>query len=512
MLFVAIVISLSAAAAWAEVKVAGIFGSQMVLQREQPIRIWGQAAPGEQVTVSFSRTDGTKAGEQASTVADAKGQWELTLGKYPTGGSWALKVSASNTIEFDDILIGDVWLCSGQSNMQWVVKQAQQADQEYAKADLPAVRMFTVPRVVSIEPGTDVKADWIKAGPDTAAGMSAVGYFFGRALHEHLDVPIGLVNSSWGGTRIETWMTPKALAATPNGQADIDNWRKQVSDIDAKATEAQDAKQLAEYEARLKQWEADKAAGKAVGRPPKKPRTGPPLNNPQGANHLYFSMIQPIERLKIRGVIWYQGEANAKPGQAQEYRDELMQLVLGWREVFAQPELPFFWVQLPEFGQRQDWPLVREAMLQARSVPHTEMAIALGLGDEKNIHPGRKREVGERLALLARHVAYGEQLLCQGPIYKSAQFDAGKAIIEFDHIGEGLVLTPQDRPGFEIAGEDKKFVPAQAKLENSKLVVWSDSVPAPKAVRYGWSAYPAVWLTNSASLPASPFRTDDWPM
>ena len=497
----------------AEVKVASIFTDHMVLQRDQSIVVWGWADPGEKVAVNFSRTDGTKAGEQATTQADAHGSWEVTLGKYPTGGTWALQVRGANTIDLSDILIGDVWLCSGQSNMQLTVNRAQQADQEYAKVDKPAVRMFSVKRTVATQPQKDLKGGWIKADPQTVMGMSAAGYFFGRALHEHLHIPIGLVHSSWGGTRIETWLTPEAMAKTPGGQEEVDKWRKLVADFNVEAYQADKARKMAEYEAQLNQWKTDKAAGKQVGQAPRKPRFGrTPMDNQQGANHLYFSMIHPLQRLKIRGVIWYQGESNARGTAAYNYRYQLAQLVLGWREFFGQPNLPLFWVQLPGFGPGGHWPMMRESMMDARKVPNADMAIALGLGEAKNIHPGRKREVGERLALVARHIAYGEDLVWQGPIYKSMKVDGHKAILEFDHIGKGLKLEPQKQPSFEIAGEDKKFVPAQVKLEGDRLVVWADDVAAPKSVRYAWSAMPAVWLYNSAGLPASPFRTDDWPI
>lgn len=512
MLWVACCLGLiGALPAKADVRLPGVFTDNMILQWDKPIVIWGWAEPGEAVTVQLQRTDSAQVElSGAQTDADENGAWEVTLPKRPTGGVWTLTVKGANALELSDILFGDVWLCSGQSNMQWTVKGSSKENQEYAAVELPDVRMFTVARAVKIAPSDEVKGMWTKAAPETVNSMSAVGYFFGRALHEHLKVPIGLISSNWGGTRIETWMTPEALAEVPGGKEEIEKRRQANDAFDLEAAQAELEKRLDTWKKQMADWKAKKEAGEKVGRQPRKPGIRSPHRNQQAANHLYFGMIHPFIKLRIRGVIWYQGESNANRGNAANYRNQLPKLVTGWRKAFAEPELPFFWVQLPGWQRGGNWPEVREGMRLAREVPYADMAIALGLGHPTNIHPPHKREVADRLALVARHIAYGEKdLIWQGPIYKSVTFKDGKAVLEFDHVGEGLKLEPQEKPGFEVAGEDGNFVPAEATLEGDRVVVSSEQVPDPKVVRYGWSAMPPVWLSNSAGLPASPFRTSD---
>jgi len=487
----------------ADVRLPGIIQSHMVLQRDVAVPIWGWAEPEEEITV-------TLAGQTKSATAGADGKWTVKLDPLTAGGPHTMTIAGANTITLEDILVGEVWLCSGQSNMAMTVAGVRDAEQEAAAADLPQIRMATLTRQAAPEPQEDcpVRA-WQVCSPETVKGFSATAYFLGRHLHQHLNVPIGLINSSWGGTCVEAWTSREALAQLESGRALIEKWQKMAAEYDPEA--AQQA-----YEKRLAEWQ-EKVKGIPAGEPrPRKPT--PPIHpekNQNAPGTLYNGMIAPLVPFAIRGAAWYQGERNSNSvTDAYEYREELPALIGNWRQVWGQGEFPFLFVQLPNFAGKQAdaLPLNRESMLLSLRTPNTAMAITIDIGETDNIHPKNKQDVGERLGLAARAIAYGENLVASGPVYRSMEIQDSQVILTFNHIGSGLVARGGELREFAIAGEDRHFVPARAEIKADTVVVWSDEVVEPVAVRYGWASDPRCNLYNQEGLPASPFRTDDWPV
>lgn len=498
-----------ASAVRADVKLPAIFGSNMVLQRDQPIGIWGWADAGEEVTVTLGD------GNTATGKPDAGGKWKVQLAAMKASAvakdaGLVLTVKGKNTVALSNVLIGEVWVCSGQSNMAFALRQAEGADQAIAASNQPAIRLITVPRVPIDKPQGDFIAKWEVCGPQTAAQFSAVAYFFGRDLLQHLNVPIGLINTSYGGTAAEAWTSRAALESEPSLKPLLADWDKRVAE---QTTE----KVLAQNQEALKRWQiaVEKAKAEKV-EPPAKPRplveAGRSQNRPA---NLYNGMIAPLLGLSVRGVIWYQGEGNVP--RAHQYRTLFPLMIKNWRTDFGQPELPFGFVQLAPFRYTRNDPGMGAELWEAqlntlRTVPHTGMAVITDIGDPKDIHPTKKEEVGKRLALWARGKVYGEKdVVYSGPIYKASHAADGKIILTFDHIGGGL-KSRDDKPltHFEIAGEDKAFVPAEAKIEGDTVVVWAKDVAKPAAVRFGWRDDAEPNLANKEGLPASPFRTDDW--
>jgi sialate O-acetylesterase len=487
----------------ADVRLPGIIQSHMVLQRDVSVPIWGWAEPEEEVTVAI-------AGQAKNAAAGPDGRWIVRLDPLAAGGPHTMTVSGTNTIALEDILVGEVWLCSGQSNMAMAVGGARDAEQEIAAASFPQIRMATVARQAAAEPQEDCQVPaWQVCSPATVKGFSATAYFFGRYLHQHLNVPIGLINSSWGGTCIEAWTSTEALAQLESGRALIDKWQQMAAQYDPEA--AQQA-----YEKRLADWEEKVKETPAGERRPRKPV--PPVHPSQNQNApgtLYNGMIAPLVPFAIRGAAWYQGERNSNSvTDAYEYREELPVLIGNWRATWDQGEFPFLFVQLPNFAGKQPEALAlnRESMLLSLSTPNTGMAITIDIGETNNIHPKNKQDVGERLGLAARHLAYGEEVVWSGPIYGSMQVEDNRAIVTFDHVGTGLVARDGELREFAVAGEDRQFVPARAEIKGDTVVVWSEQIVEPVAVRYGWTSDPQCNLYNREGLPASPFRTDDWPI
>jgi sialate O-acetylesterase len=446
----------------ADVQLAGLFVDNAVLQRDQPIPIWGTATANEEVSIAL-------AGQTAKTKAREDGRWKVIMPKLEAGGPHSLVVECKNRVEIKNLLVGEVWLCSGQSNMAWTVSRAKNPQSEIAAADFPKIRMFTVPRGGASEARTDVKGDWQVCSPKTVGRFSATAYYFGRKLHQELNVPVGLINSSVGGTPIEFWTS---RAAQEKMFAD-----KKVKVIKPSVT----------------------TAGKNAGQ-------------------LYNAMIAPLAPYAIRGAIWYQGERNTKQGDSRLYRFQLPAMIGNWREIWGQGDFPFLWVQLPNFMGQQTkptetsgWVLVREGMLKSLSTNNTGMAVTVDVGEARDIHPKNKQDVGLRLALWALAKSYGKELVHRGPLVKSQKIEGGKFVIEFDAAGSQLA-TAGDQPlkSFALAGEDKNFVWAQAKIDGNTVVVSSPQITKPVAVRYSWAANPIGNLTNKEGLPASPFRTDNW--
>lgn len=497
----------------AEVKLPAIFGDHMVLQQGVPLPVWGWADEGEQVTVTL--------GHQAkTTVADNSGKWSVELDALKSGGPHKLIVEGKNRLTLDEVLVGEVWLCSGQSNMAMTVSRSANFDQEKASANYPGIRMFTVARKTALEPQQDCQGDWQTTSPETVGGFSATAYFFGRRLHEELDVPVGLINSSWGGTPVQAWTSVDVQKAHPQLAQVVEQWQERIKAYDAEVARKAYEKQLDKWNKAKEAWKAKVAAGEAnKDRPPRRPR--PPVD-PVTASHrpgnLYNGMIAPLVPFAIQGAIWYQGESNAGHYVASLYGLQLATMIKNWRNVWKQGEFPFLWVQLPNFRKPQEkpvetdgWVIVQEQMLKTLSVPNTGMAITIDVGEADDIHPKNKQDVGRRLAQWALAMVYDKDIVRGGPVFASMEKHEDRIILHFNNVGDGLVSKPgQQLEGFAVAGPDKQFVWADARIEGDAVVVSSPQVPEPVAVRYAWAANPKIGLYNEAGLPASPFRTDDW--
>jgi sialate O-acetylesterase len=496
--------------AQADVKLPAVIGDSMVLQQGQPVPIWGWADKGEEVTVSF-------AGQTASTKAGDDGKWSVVLKALTASDQPAeLKVTGKNAITLKDVLVGEVWLASGQSNMEWSVRQSKDAEKEIAAAKWPNIRLFDVPNTTADEPQYDTKAKWTATTPETIAAFSAVGFYFGRELHQNLKVPVGIVHSSWGGTRAEAWTAVDYL------KKDAD-FAATVVPIEVRTANYEKAK--AAYEqAKAKHADAAakaKAEGKPVPQPPRAPN--PPGRDPNAASVLYNGMITPVAPFAIKGAIWYQGESNS--GKAYHYRKLLPTMIQSWRDLWAaggsEKDFKFLIVQLANYQKPAEkpgddaWAELREAQNMTAALPNNGIALAIDLADADNpgdIHPKNKQDVGKRLSLVALAKAYGKDVKYAGPTFKSVKFDGGKAVISFSD-AEGLTAKGHEGKlkGFAVAGEDKQWKWAEAKIEGDTVVVMSPEVAKPVAVRYAWSINPVANLYNAADLPANPFRTDDWP-
>jgi sialate O-acetylesterase len=490
----------------AQVRLPEVLADHMVVQRGIEVPIWGWTAPGAEVTVRMGSAT-------AEATADADGRFVAHLPPQEAGGPHTISVTSENTVWLKDVLVGDVWICSGQSNMAWTVANSNNAEQEIAEATYPRMRLFTVARRPATEPKEDCQGDWKACSPETVGGFSAVGYFFGRHLHEHLDVPVGLVNTSWGGTPSEAWTSPETVAKVDAFAPIVERFEDRIEAYpkQKKAWEEQKEERLAKWKERAEKARAD---GK---RPPRKPRPPQdPTLSPHRPSNLYNGMIAPLLPMRIRGAIWYQGESNAS--RAYQYRTIFPAMIRDWRAHWKQGDFPFFWVQLANFMKREAepgqsaWAELREAQTLALDLPNTGQAVIIDIGEAGDIHPRNKQDVGKRLALAARAVAYGEDLTYSGPTYKSMTIEGGKVRLTFDHTGGGLVAKGGGPlKGFAVAGKDNEWHWAEARIDGDTVVVSSDEVKEPVAVRYAWANNPECNLYNEAGLPASPFRTDDWP-
>ncbi|NLX59607.1 MAG: sialate O-acetylesterase [Phycisphaerae bacterium] len=484
----------------AEVRLAALFSDGMVLQQERPVRIWGTAEAGEKVSVSV-------AGAKGEATADAQGRWSVEVGPLKAGGPHELTVAGTNTLTVKDVLVGEVWLCSGQSNMEMRVGSgvfgrggSPESEKQIAEANYPQLRMFTVQRAVAGEPAADVKGQWSVCQGREVLKWSAAGYFFGRELHQKLNVPVGLIVSSVGGSRIDAWMSQESLlAAAPTAKAGLESWAAKVAAFD----EAAFQKELAEW-----QVAADKAKAEG-GRAPRKPeRITESMRRLCG---LYNGMIRPLVPYGIRGVIWYQGESDA--GSAAQYRLTFPGMIHAWRNEWGQGEFPFVYVQIANYRARYEeptesaWAELRNVQrLTLSAVPKTAMAVAIDIGEAEDIHPKNKLDVGRRLALGALAVAYDQKLVYSGPLVAGAKAEGGAVRLSFDSVGGGLVAKGETLKGFTVAGADGKYVWAQAKIDGATVVVSSDAVAEPVSVRYAWADNPECNLYNAEGLPASPFQ------
>lgn len=491
--------ALAVADSQADVRLPALFTDHMVLQRGTPIKVWGWADQGEAVTVEFR-------GQKVAATPAASGRWDATLKPVAAGGPYVLAVSGRNRIEVQDVLVGEVWICSGQSNMEWPLTASSASEADIASAGNPHLRLFTVPKLKSKEPVTDVKSSWQLCSPSTVPGFSAVGYYFGRALHAALNVPIGLIHTSWGGSPAEVWMSDDVLRGN-------EEYRSQILDTYANS--------LAQYQQALAQWEKEKAEAEAAG---KKFDKGRPWE-PWRPTELYNGMIAPLVPFAVKGAIWYQGESNA--GRAWQYRRLYADMIENWRRDWNQSDFYFFGVQLAPWDKARnrnvpqilsdpvssDWAELREAqVLATKNLKGVGIAVITDVGHKDDIHPPQKRPVGERLALAARVTAYKQRINGLSPEFAEVKFQNGEAVVSFAHVGRGLTVNGDKLVGFAIAGLDQNFVRAEAKLVGNQVVVSHPSVKEPAAVRFGWADHPIVNLFSKDGLPVSPFRTDDWPM
>lgn len=478
------------------------FTDHAVLQRDKKVPVWGTGAPGEAVTVSFH-------GQQQRASASADGKWMVWLDPMPVvavGGE--LTVKGTNTIALKDIVVGDVWLASGQSNMTFRVERDETAKESIAAANFPLIRSFDATQTTADAPATAVKGAWKVCSPATAGKFSAVGFFFVRELHEKLGIPLGLVHSAWGGTPIEAWMSAPSLKGDSAWPAIQERWQADLA--------ARPANQAA-YDAVLEKWKTAEATAKAQGEPQHQaylkahPVPTIPANiRPSSAPSVLFNgMINPLLPYALRGTIWYQGESNV--GHAEEYHSLFSAMITDWRARFGQGDLPFYWVSLANYRGGSDGASarLREAQTQTLALPATGQALAIDIGNPDDIHPLNKHEVGHRLALVAEAKTYGLPVECVGPSFAKLTPEGTSVRVKFDHAKGGLQARG-DLVAFEVAGRDRKFYPATAKIDGDTVIVSAPEVKAPLAVRYAFANSPVATLYNRDGLPAVPFRSEAW--
>jgi sialate O-acetylesterase len=626
---------------WGNVRIPRIISSNMVLQRNAPIILWGWADAREKVTIAF-------AGSTISSRADNQGKWKIVFPSMPAGGPFSMEFRGKNTILLTNIMVGEVWICSGQSNMEFVVSRSVNGPEEVKNAAFPEIRLFDVPNRVSFKPAEDVSGgEWKECSPATVANFSAVGYFFGRDLYQDLKIPIGLISTNWGGTLIESWTSEDALYTIPERKESVDRlrnldlakieieqkqkiqyvkslvsgttdglingtavwaktdyddsgwarlkvpglweqsllpgldgvvWFRREMEIPEDMTHSDAILSLGKIDDSDITWINGKEVGQMINKYSAERNYAVPVGilkpgkniitvriedtgggggfwsedsmlylkttahrialagewkfkiNPlqysfeesiAGPNDypsvLYNGMIHPLLNYAVKGAIWYQGEANAE--EAYLYRKLLPLMINNWREKWNNPGLAFLIVQLANFMQPQavpgnsDWAELREAQQMALSVPLTGIAVTIDIGEAEDIHPRNKQDVGYRLSLAARKIAYNETIVYSGPVYKNSKIEGNKMVIEFENIGSGLLARDKYGylKGFTIAGPDQHFIWARASVEGDRVVVYSPEIEKPAAVRYAWADNPDdANLYNKEGLPASPFRTDSW--
>ena len=486
----------------ADLKLPAVFSDHMVLQRDKPIAVWGWADAEENITVEF-------AGQKKNAKADASGKWSLRLDPL-TATAESRKLTAKGKddrkAEVADVLVGDVWLGSGQSNMAMTVNRAKDFEKEKAAANFPLIRHFKEESAGSATAEAHAKGKWLACTPDNVGGFSAALYFFGREIHREVGVPVGLINTSVGGTPIESWIAPEIQETKPELKAALDAQSAAQPKIDP-------VKAKADYDAELKKFKVAKAKAIAEGKKaPRPPRNAAEVSERKGSyGQLFNGKVAPLVPYTLKGMLWYQGEANSADMSASLYARQLSALVTDWRARWGE-ELPFAWVQLPNFKRAgEGWPLMRESMTKTLALPNTGMAITIDIGDAGNIHPANKQEVGRRLSLWALGTVYGKKVAAtSGPLPAGHEIKGAEVIVTLSH-ADGL-KTRDGAPAksFQLAGADKQWKAASARIEGDKLIVTSGEVTAPVALRYAWLDNPEVNLVNGADLPASPFRTDDW--
>lgn len=487
-----------------DVSLPAVFADEMVLQRGVRAPVWGKGEPGEVVTVRIQD-------QKHKVTADKWGRWEVRLDRMRAGGPHELIVSGENTLTFENVLVGEVWIAAGQSNMRMRVERSANAEAEIAAANYPRLRVCKVRAKTAQEPQYTIECKWERATPETAGVFTAVGYFFARAIQRELDVPVGIIDASWGGTRAEGWMSREAIETNPAFWGLVEEWREKIAAWDPLEAERINKKLLAEWETAC---EEARAKGEEEPRKPWPERS--PATYKNRPSNIYNGMVHPLMPFATRGVIWYQGESNAYAPQV--YRTMFPALIDDWRENWEQGDFPFLFVQLASYHAvepeptESSWAEVREAQLDALARPNTAMAVAIDIGDADDIHPKNKQEVGRRLALAALAKVYMRELVYSGPVFDLMRVEGDRIRLTFWHVGSGLEANDgEELRCFSIAGADGKFVWAEAQIEGDTVVVSSEEVSEPVAVRYAWQDNPGeVNFYNKEGLPASPFRTDDW--
>jgi sialate O-acetylesterase len=488
----------SGSTAMADVKPASLFSDHVVLQRGMSVPVWGTADPGEKVTVTLNK-------QSQSTVTGADGKWMVHLRKLTAGGPFEMSITGKNSITVKDVLVGEVWLGSGQSNMEFPVskKHAPYAGllnegQEIAAANYPEIRMFTGKETKSLTPQDDIQGVWKICSPDTVGDFSAVGYLFARDLYQKLHVPVGIVLEAYGASTAEAWVPRDAMAADPSLKPMLDKF-----DV-------------------LETYFKEHPGATTVDAPPSpetlnaRPGKPGPLRDPVQNQHqptvLFNGMINPVIPYAIRGAIWYQGESIiGGPAGLLLYPHTMQTLVTTWRSLWGEGDFPFLEVQLPALKNVSNNPLVRDGQAKLLTVPNTYMAVTIDIGDPDNVHPKNKEPLGDRLTDIALAKAYRRNIIYSGPVYETMRVEGSTLHLKFSQIGGGLVAKDGPLKWFQVAGADQKFVDADAKIVGKTVVLSSPQVSAPVAARYAWDNYPfGSNLYNAAGLPAAPFRTDQW--
>ena len=501
LLFISLIASVSARA---DVSLPDVIGNAMVLQQKQAIPIWGVAQPGEAVTVTLGRVNKT-------AVADANGRWHIDLDKLSANSSpQTMTIAGKNKIVLTDILVGEVWLVAGQSNMQRLLRETDNGEAVQAAANHPNIRLFNVSREVAFKKRSGKLGEWAACSPESVREFSAAGYYFGVELEKELKVPIGLINSSYGGSQAEAWTPTEYLLASPDLKATVER---------TKIWDEERPRVRVEYDAAIKKWREDSDKQKAAGvRPSPSPAVPDSLREYRIASSIYDGMIAPLMPFAIKGAVWYQGESNE--ARAEQYNILLSTMIRAWRERWRTGDFPFGIVQLPNYRavkaepEEAPWSFLRDAQRRtALSMPNTGLIVTLDIGEANDIHPRNKLDVGLRMFRWAMRQAYGKSL-SDSPALRRAEAKGTKMLLTFDNSGSGLKIRDGDRlDEFAVAGADKKWVWAEAKIVGKdKVEVWSPAVAAPIAVRYAFNSNPKhPNLTNDSGLPAAPFRTDSWP-
>jgi sialate O-acetylesterase len=467
----------------------------MVVERDMPVHVWGMAAPSEAVEVSFR-------GQTLSTTAGPLGRWSLYLSPGVAGGPFELAVKATpssgdpQTVTLSDVLVGDVWLASGQSNMEFAMRQAATANQDLPHAGIPDIRLLMVNKKASEYPLDDIDSPgWTASSPETARDFSAVAWYFAREIHHDQQVPVGVIDSTWGGTVADTWTREAALGADASLAPIFVSWGQMTErESDAFIHDKDEQRQRAE--------------AKATGKPEPQFPWHPQLLS-WGPGMLWNGMIAPLTPFPIRGVIWYQGESNSALARAPLYNRVFSTMITDWRHQWAEGDFPFLFVQISNFksNDTEDWAELREQQLKTLSLTNTAMAVTIDIGNPDNVHPTDKVDVGHRLALAARAIEYGEDIAYSGPMFRQATPEGPAIRAWFNHHSKGLVARGGELIGFEVAGADRKFLPATAKIDGNTVLASSPAIPQPRFIRYGWANSPQCNLFNGEGLPASPFNS-----
>ena len=484
----------------ADVRLPAIVSDHMLLQRGVPARIYGWAEAGEPVTVQFH-------GQTINTTTGANGRWEIWLNPLNAGDAGDMTIAGRNTLTVRDVLAGEVWAGSGQSNMEWTLRRTNNAETEMRTANFPQIRLFSVPHKTALEPQDNMEAKWEICTPETVPGFSAILYLFGRDLHQRMKVPFGLIHTSWGGTPAQAWTSREALTRDAALMPLLGEWSKV---LDAYPDS------FAKYQKAMVEWDKSPKDSTPAPRRPAMPMGPGHSHQPTG---LYNAMIHPIVKYTIKGMLWYQGETNASRIQAPLYRRLFETMIQDWRKNWEQGDFPFLWVQLANYAKTgPDWVIVQEAQANATELKATGMAVINDIGTPGDIHPTNKQDVAARLVRIARHVAYREDLVYSGPRFRQATTEtattgdrAARIRVWFDSVGGGLKARDGAAvKGFEVAGDDKRFYPAEARIDGATVVAASPQVTQPVAVRYAWASNPDANLINAEGLPAGLFRSVDW--